>query len=300
MGIPTGARVECHCRYQGPLFAVHRRNLQGRQRRGSRHHQPRDCERLSTVSTVNGTDIDRAVKAARRAYEDVWVSYAGCRARQVSLPDRARDRGTSRELAVVETLDNGKPIKETRDFDVLAAAQHFFYHAGWPTSYNTWSRTGRNRSVWRARSIPWNFPLLMAAWKIAPALAKGNTVVIKPAETTPLSILVLAEIIADTELPPGVVNIVAGAGRWPTRWSIPGHRQGRLHRIHRRRGRHIQREPAGTGRKITLSLAARAPTSCSRTRRVTRPSRGLSMASSSTRARSAAGSCLPGAGVDRR
>ena len=136
-----------------------------------------------------------------------------------------------------------------------------------------------------------NFPLLMAAWKIAPALAAGNTVVIKPAETTPLSILVLAEIIADAELPPGVVNIVTGAGDvGSTLVNHVGIDKVKL--TGSTAGRRIQRELAGTGRKITWSLAARVPTSCSRTRRRTRPSRGLSTASSSIRARSAAGSRL--------
>ena len=119
----------------------------------------------------------------------------------------------ARELAVVETLDNGKPIKETRDFDVPTAAQHFFYHAGWADKLQHLGLGADPRPLGVAgQVIPWNFPLLMAAWKIAPALAAGNTVVIKPAETTPLSMLVLAEVIADADLPPGVVNIVPGAG----------------------------------------------------------------------------------------
>ena len=164
----------------------------------------------------------------------------------------------SRELAVVETLDNGKPIKETRDFDVPAAAQHFFYHAGWADKLQHLGLGPAPRPLGVAgQVIPWNFPLLMAAWKIAPALAAGNTVVIKPAETTPLSILVLAEIIADAELPPGVVNIVTGAGDvGSTLVNHPG-----IDKVaftgSTAVGRRIQRELAGTGRKITLELGGK-------------------------------------------
>ena len=158
----------------------------------------------------------------------------------------------------METLDNGKPIKETRDFDVPAAAQHFFYHAGWADKLQHLGLGPAPQPLGVAgQVIPWNFPLLMAAWKIAPALAAGNTVVIKPAETTPLSILVLAEIIADAELPPGVVNIVTGAGDvGSTLVNHPG-----IDKVaftgSTAVGRRIQRELAGTGRKITLELGGK-------------------------------------------
>ena len=164
----------------------------------------------------------------------------------------------SRELAVVETLDNGKPIKETRDFDVPSTAQHFFYHAGWADKLQHLGLGPAPQPLGVAgQVIPWNFPLLMAAWKIAPALAAGNTVVIKPAETTPLSILVLAEIIADADLPPGVVNIVTGAGDvGSTLVNHPG-----IDKVaftgSTAVGRRIQRELAGTGRKITLELGGK-------------------------------------------
>ena len=159
---------------------------------------------------------------------------------------------------MVETLDNGKPIKETRDFDVPTAAQHFFYHAGWADKLQHLGLGPTPKPLGVAgQVIPWNFPLLMAAWKIAPALAAGNTVVIKPAETTPLSILVLAEIIADADLPPGVVNIVTGAGDVGSALvTHPG-----IDKVaftgSTAVGRQIQRELAGTGRKITLELGGK-------------------------------------------
>ena len=196
----------------------------------------------------------------------------------------------ARELAVVETLDNGKPIKESRDVDVPTAAAHFFYHAGWADKLQHAGFGAAPAPLGVAgQVIPWNFPLLMAAWKIAPALAAGNTVVIKPAETTPLSILVLAEIIADADLPPGVVNIITGAGDIGAALvNHPGHRQGRLHRVHRGRPADpVRRWPAPAARSPS-NWAARPRTSSSTTRRSTRPSRASSTASSSTRATSAA------------
>ena len=158
----------------------------------------------------------------------------------------------------METLDNGKPIKETRDFDVPTAAQHFFYHAGWADKLQHLGLGPAPPPLGVAgQVIPWNFPLLMAAWKIAPALAAGNTVVIKPAETTSLSILVLAEIIADADLPPGVVNIVPGAGDIGAALvSHPG-----IDKVaftgSTAVGKQIQTELAGTGRKITLELGGK-------------------------------------------
>ena len=174
---------------------------------------PGTAEKLSTVSMVNSADIDRAVAAARRAYDKVWSTMPGAERGKYLFRIARGIAERARELAVVETLDNGKPIKETRDFDVPNAAQHFFYHAGWADKLQHLGLGPAPAPLGVAgQVIPWNFPLLMAAWKIAPALAAGNTVVIKPAETTPLSVLVLAEIIADADLPPGVVNIVTGAG----------------------------------------------------------------------------------------
>jgi aldehyde dehydrogenase (NAD+) len=215
-------------------------------------------EPLSTVSTVNEADLDTAVAAARRAYEGPWSA--------MSAADRGKylfriARGIaerSRELAVLESLDNGKPIKETRDFDVPTAAQHFFYYAGWADKLGHLGYGPDPRPLGVAgQVIPWNFPLLMAAWKIAPALAAGNTVVIKPAETTPLSILVLAEIIADADLPPGVVNVVPGAGDIGA--ALVGHPG--IDKVaftgSTAVGKQIQQTLAGTGRKLTLELGGK-------------------------------------------
>ncbi|HXI12212.1 MAG TPA: aldehyde dehydrogenase family protein [Thermoanaerobaculia bacterium] len=166
---------------------------------------------LSEVAEGDDADVDRAVREARKAYEKIW--------RKVTPSERAKYifriarliQEKSRALAVVETMNGGKPIKESRDIDVPLAAAHFFYYAGWADKleYAFPNRNVASLGV-AGQIIPWNFPLLMAAWKIAPALACGNTVVLKPAETTPLTSLMLAEIIQEAELPPGVVNIVPG------------------------------------------------------------------------------------------
>ncbi|HZA74449.1 MAG TPA: aldehyde dehydrogenase family protein [Propionibacteriaceae bacterium] len=219
---------------------------------------PGTGEKLSTVSTVDAADLDRAVQAARRAYEQVWSPMSGAERGKYLFRIARGIAERSRELAVVETLDNGKPIKETRDFDVPTAAQHFFYHAGWADKLGHLGLGPAPRPLGVAgQVIPWNFPLLMAAWKIAPALAAGNTVVIKPAETTPLSVLVLAEIIADSGLPPGVVNVVTGAGDVGSMLvTHPG-----IDKVaftgSTAVGRRIQRELAGTGRRITLELGGK-------------------------------------------
>ena len=219
---------------------------------------PGTGEKLTTVSTVDDNDLDRAVKAARKAYEGVWSSLSGAERGKYLFRIARGIAERSRELAVVETLDNGKPIKETRDFDVPNAAQHFFYHAGWADKLQHLGLGPAPRPLGVAgQVIPWNFPLLMAAWKIAPALAAGNTVVIKPAETTSVSILVLAEIIADADLPPGVVNIVPGAGEVGR--SLVNHP--RLDKVaftgSTAVGRQIGTSLAGTGRKITLELGGK-------------------------------------------
>ena len=219
---------------------------------------PGQAETLSVVSTTNGDDVDRAVAAARRAYTRVWSRMSGAE-RGTYLFRIARGIAErSRELAVVESLDNGKPIKETRDFDVPTAAQHFFYHAGWADKLQHLGLGPAPASLGVAgQVIPWNFPLLMAAWKIAPALAAGNTVVIKPAETTPLSILVLAEIIADADLPPGVVNIVTGAGDVGEHLVTHAGIDKVAFTGSTAVGRKIQHQLAGTGRKITLELGGK-------------------------------------------
>ena len=174
---------------------------------------PATEQTLTEISSAHETDVNNAVQAARNAYENVW-STLPARERGKYLYRIARIiQEKSRELAVLETMDGGKPIKESRDFDLPMCAAHFFYYAGWADKlqYAFPGKSPRPLGV-AAQIIPWNFPLLMAAWKIAPALACGNTVVLKPAETTSLTALRLAHIFQEAELPPGVVNIITGAG----------------------------------------------------------------------------------------
>jgi aldehyde dehydrogenase (NAD+) len=175
---------------------------------------PATGETLSQIAVGTAADINRAVAAARVAYEGVWGPMRPAeRAKYVYRIARAITE-RSRELAVLETMDGGKPIKESRDFDVVQAAAHFFYYAGWADKLRyALEGGGTPKSLGVVGAIvPWNFPLLMAAWKIAPAIAAGNTIVLKPAETTPLTALLLAQICEEAELPPGVVNIVTGDG----------------------------------------------------------------------------------------
>ncbi|MDG2906860.1 MAG: aldehyde dehydrogenase family protein [Acidimicrobiales bacterium] len=174
---------------------------------------PATEERLATVAEGDADDVDRAVAAARTAFEDHWSDTPGSvRARYLyRIARQLQER--SREFAVLETMDGGKPIRESRDVDLPLVAAHFFHHAGWADKleYAFPNRDVAPHGV-VGQIVPWNFPLLMAAWKLAPALACGNTVVLKPAETTPLTALLLAEVLRDVDLPPGVVNIVTGAG----------------------------------------------------------------------------------------
>ena len=172
---------------------------------------PATEEVLAEVAEADQADVDAAVKAARRAYSRIWGRMPG-RERAKYLYRIARiiqERG--RELAVLESIDNGKPIKESRDVDVPQVAANFFYYAGWADKLEH-SGYGSTPLGVAGQVIPWNFPLLMLSWKIAPALACGNTVVLKPAETTPLTALLFAEICQQADLPPGVVNILTGAG----------------------------------------------------------------------------------------
>ena len=174
---------------------------------------PATEEVLARVSQGNQADVDKAVKAARAAYNKVW-SKTKPKERAKYLFRIARLlQERAREFAVLESLDNGKPIRETRDVDVPLSAAHFFYHAGWADKLE-YAGYGDNPKPYGvvAQIIPWNFPLLMLAWKVAPALATGNTVVLKPAETTPLTALLFAEICQQAELPAGVVNVVTGDG----------------------------------------------------------------------------------------
>jgi len=213
---------------------------------------------LTRVSTVDTADLDTAVAAARRAQSRSWGRMSGAERGKYLFRIARGIAERARELAVVETMDNGKPIKETRDFDVPTAAQHFFYYAGWADKLGHLGFGPDPQPLGVAgQVIPWNFPLLMAAWKIAPALAAGNTVVIKPAETTPVSILVLAEIFADADLPPGTVNIVTGAGDIGSALvNHPG-----IDKVaftgSTAVGRRIATELAGTGRKLTLELGGK-------------------------------------------
>lgn len=174
---------------------------------------PATEEKLSEIAAADAEDVDKAVRAARRAYDKVWGKMPG-RERGKYLYRIARIiQEKSRELAVLETMDGGKPIKESRDVDLPLVAAHFFYHAGW-TDKLKYAFPGREPKPLgvAGQIIPWNFPLLMAAWKLAPALACGNTVVLKPAETTSVTAMHLAKIFQEAELPDGVVNIVTGAG----------------------------------------------------------------------------------------
>ncbi|MFE9745025.1 aldehyde dehydrogenase family protein [Saccharothrix saharensis] len=216
-------------------------------------------EVLAEVSTAAPADVDKAVKAARRAYERVWGRMPGSERAKYIFRIARLIQERSRELAVLESLDNGKPIKESRDVDVPTAAAHFFYHAGWADklAYAGHGPDPRPLGV-AGQVIPWNFPLLMAAWKIAPALATGNTVVLKPAETTPLTALVLAEIIQQADLPPGVVNILPGAGDVGA--AVVAHPD--VDKVaftgSTEVGKIIQRQLAGTGRRLSLELGGKA------------------------------------------
>ena len=220
---------------------------------------PATEETLSSVALGSDADVDRAVKAARKAYSGTWSKLsAGDRGKYIFRIARILQE-RAREFAAIESLDGGKPIRESRDIDIPLAAAHFFYYAGWADKleYAFPGRKPVSLGV-AGQIIPWNFPLLMAAWKIAPALACGNTVVLKPAETTPLTALKLAEVIRDADLPPGVVNIVTGAGA--TGAAIVNHPD--VDKIaftgSTEVGRLIQRAIAGTGKKYTLELGGKA------------------------------------------
>ncbi len=183
---------------------------------------PATEEVLAEVTEAGAADVDRAVTAARKAYEHTWSRLPGEERAKYLFRIARIVQEKARELAVLESLDNGKPIRESRDVDIPLAAAHFFYHAGWADKleYAGYGPAPRPLGV-AGQVIPWNFPLLMLAWKIAPALACGNTVVLKPAETTPLTALAFAEICQQADLPPGVVNIVTGAGE--TGRALAGH-----------------------------------------------------------------------------
>jgi aldehyde dehydrogenase (NAD+) len=220
---------------------------------------PATEEKLADVAQAGAADVDAAVKAARRAYEKVWSKMPG-RERGKYLYRIARIiQEKSRELAVLESMDGGKPIKETRDVDLPIVAAHFFYHAGWADKlqYAFPGRTPRPLGV-VGQIIPWNFPLLMAAWKIAPALACGNTVVIKPSKTTSLTLVRLAQIFQEAELPEGVVNVITGVGETGT--AIVKHPD--VNKIAFTGSTEIGKQLAamivGTNKRITLELGGKA------------------------------------------
>ena len=214
---------------------------------------------LSQVSTGTANDVDKAVKAARTAYEKTWRKLSGSERGKYLFRIARIMQERARELAVAETLNNGKPIKETRDFDVPTAISWFFYYAGWADKLEYAGLGADPKSLGVAgQIIPWNFPLMMLAWKIAPALAAGNTVVLKPAETTPLTALLFAEICQQAELPDGVVNIVTGHG--DTGAELVKHPD--INKVaftgSTEVGKIIAKAVAGTKKKLTLELGGKA------------------------------------------
>ena len=219
---------------------------------------PSSEESLAEIPQAGAEDVALAVSAAREAFEDGWSAAAPAeRAKYLYRIARILQE-RSREFAVLESLNGGKPIRESRDVDLPLAAAHFFYYAGWADKLEYAFPHRRPTPLGVAgQIIPWNFPLLMLAWKIAPALAAGNTVVLKPAETTPLSALLFCDVLRQAELPPGVVNIITGDGRTGAalvkaevdKIAFTGSTEV---------GKAIQRELAGTGKKLTLELGGKA------------------------------------------
>jgi aldehyde dehydrogenase (NAD+) len=218
---------------------------------------PATEEVLSEVVEASAADVDRAVAAARRAFDGVWGPMPGAERAKYLYRIARIVQERARELAVLETIDNGKPIRESRDIDLPLVAAHFFYYAGWADKLR-YAGFGERPLGVAAQVIPWNFPLLMLAWKIAPALACGNTVVLKPAETTPLTALAFAEICQQADLPPGVVNIVTGAGE--TGRALVEHPG--VDKIaftgSTEVGKQIARSVAGTPKRVTLELGGKA------------------------------------------
>ena len=220
---------------------------------------PSSEEVLAEITEATTSDVDAAVKAARKAYETVWSTLPGSeRAKYLYRIARIMAE-RSREFAVLESLDNGKPIKESRDVDLPLVSQWFFYYAGWADKLAHAGLGPDPKALGVAgQVIPWNFPIMMLAWKIAPALAAGNTVVLKPAETTPLTALLFAEVCQQADLPPGVVNIITGAG--PTGQALVEHPD--VDKVaftgSTAVGKAIARSVAGTDKKVTLELGGKA------------------------------------------
>jgi aldehyde dehydrogenase (NAD+) len=220
---------------------------------------PATEEPLAEVAYAGPEDVALAVRAAREAFEDGWRSIAPSERAKYLFRIARILQERSREFAVLESLDGGKPIRESRDVDLPLAAAHFFYYAGWADKleYAFPNRAPRPLGV-AGQVIPWNFPLLMLSWKIAPALAAGNTVVLKPAETTPLTALLFCDVLRQAEVPAGVVNIVTGDGRAGA--EIVKHPD--VNKVaftgSTEVGKEIQRAVAGTGKKLTLELGGKA------------------------------------------
>lgn len=220
---------------------------------------PADEKQLSQIAQANAADVDLAVKAARAAYENVWSKLSGAERGKYLFRIARLMQEKARELAVLETLDGGKPIRESRDIDIPLACNHFFYYAGWADKLQEAFPGQQMEALGVAGQItPWNFPLLMLAWKVAPALACGNTVVLKPAETTSLTALKFAEICQEAGLPAGVVNIVTGYG--DTGAALVAHPN--VDKIaftgSTAVGKQIQKACIGTSKKVTLELGGKS------------------------------------------
>ncbi len=220
---------------------------------------PATEEKLAEVAEANEKDVDLAVTSAKNAYDKVWKKMPAKERSKYIFRIARLMQERAREFAVIESMNGGKPIRESRDVDVPLAANHFFYYAGWADKLDYAFPNKKPQSLGVAgQIIPWNFPLLMAAWKIAPALATGNTVVLKPAETTPLTALKLAELIRDSGLPDGVVNIITGFGK--TGAAIVNHPK--VNKVaftgSTDVGKLIQKSIAGTNKKATLELGGKA------------------------------------------
>src|SRR5579859_2870909 len=220
---------------------------------------PATEEPLAVIAQAGAAEVDLAVQAARAAFENGWSALRPAERAKYLFRIARILQERAREFAVLESLNGGKPIKESRDVDLPLAAAHFFYYAGWADKleYAFPNRVGRPLGV-AGQIIPWNFPLLMLAWKLAPALAAGNTVVLKPAETTPLTALLFCDVVRQAELPPGVVNIVTGDGR--TGAALVEHPG--VDKIaftgSTEVGKAIQRALAGSGKRLTLELGGKA------------------------------------------
>jgi aldehyde dehydrogenase (NAD+) len=220
---------------------------------------PATEEPLAEIVDASPGDVDRAVAAARTAYDRVWSRMPGKDRAKYLFRIARLIQERARELAVLESIDNGKPIRESRDVDIPLVAAHFFYYAGWADKLRYAGFGDDPRPIGVAgQVIPWNFPMLMLAWKIAPALAAGNTVVLKPAETTPLTALAFADICRQAELPPGVVNIVTGGG--DTGRAVVEHPG--VDKVaftgSTEVGRAIAKSVAGTTKRVTLELGGKA------------------------------------------